>query len=147
MKLNKSLLLTALFAGSLLTGTSALQAQDSTNSATPPASDAPKPVRARPGFDMIAKRLNLTDDQKPKVKPIIEDMMTKLHEAGSDHSLSREDRQAKMKEIRDATGEKLKEILTPEQYETWTKMGPGQRGPRPAGSNPAHAPAGTNSNQ
>lgn len=146
MKMNKSIWLAALVAGSLFAGASALQAQD-TNSATPPASDAPKPIRARPGFDMIAKQLNLTDDQKPKVKPIIDDMMAKIRDVRTDQSLSPDDRRAKMKEIRDAAGTKLKEVLTPEQYDKWTKMGP--RGGRPPGSTPRPpaAPAGTNSNQ
>ena len=145
MKLNKSLLLTALVAGSLLTGASALQAQD-TNSA-PPASDTPKPVRARPGFDMIAKQLNLTDDQKPKVKPIIDDMMSKLRELRADQSLSQDDKRAKQKEIREAAGEKLKEILTPEQFTKWQTMGP--RGPRTPGSTPPPSapPANTSTNQ
>ena len=144
MKMNKSMWLAALVAGSLFTGASALQAQD-TNSA-PPAADSPKPVRARPGFDMIAKQLNLTDDQKPKVKPIVDDMMSKMREVRSDQSLSQQDKRAKMKEIRDTAGTKLKEILTPEQYDKWAKMGP--RPPRPPGSvTPPPAPAGTNSNQ
>ena len=71
MKLNKSLILSALVASSCLTGASALQAQDTNSAATPPASDAPKPMRARPaGFDMIAKQLDLTDDQKAQIKHI-----------------------------------------------------------------------------
>ena len=139
MKLNKSLWLAALVAGTLFTGASALQAQDSTNSATPPASDTPKPTRARPGFDMIAKQLDLTDDQKTKVKPIIDDMMSKMREARADQSLSQDDRRAKMKDIRDAAGTQLKDILTPDQYEKWTKMG--ARGGRPPGGTPPAVPA------
>ena len=135
MKLNKSLILSALVASSCLTGASALQAQDTNSAATPPASDAPKPMRARPaGFDMIAKQLDLTDDQKAKVKPIFDDMRTKITALRSDQSLSQEDRRAKMTEIRTATSAQLKDILTPEQYDKWTKMG--ARGGRPPGGTP-----------
>src|SRR5271168_4015753 len=123
MKMNKSLWLAAIVAGTLFTGASALQAQDSTTNSTPPASDTPKPTRARPGFDMIAKQLDLTDDQKPKVKPIIDDMMTKIRAVRTDQTLSQDDKRSKMKEIRDDASTQLKDILTPDQYDKWTKMG------------------------
>ena len=151
MKLNKSLLLTALVATSFFAGASALQAQDTNSAATPPASDAPKTIKARPGgFDMIAKQLDLTDDQKTKAKPIFDDMRSKMTALRSDQTLSQDDRRAKIKEIRDAAGAQLKDILTPEQYDKWTKMG--ARGARPPGSTPPAppvpaAPAGTNSSQ
>ena len=147
MKLNKSLWLAALVAGTLFTGASALQAQDSTNSVTPPASDTPKPTRMRPGFDMIAKQLDLTDDQKTKVKPIYDDMMTKIRAVGSDQSLSPDDKRAKRTEIRNAAGAQLKDILTPDQYEKWSKMG--NRAGRPPGGTPPAVPApstGTSTN-
>jgi Spy/CpxP family protein refolding chaperone len=146
MKLNKSIMLAGIVASSLFTGASALQAQDSSTNAAPPASDTPKPVRARPGFDMIAKQLDLTDDQKTTVKPIIEDMMTQIRALRADQTLSQDDRRAKMKEIRDAAGVKLKDILTPDQYAKWEKMG--ARGGRPPGGAPSATPppaAGTNS--
>ena len=128
MKLNKTLALAALVAGSLLAGSSALQAQDNTN--TPPAGGPPGGgMRGRPTFEMISKQLDLTDDQKPLVKPIVEDMQKQASELRKDTSLTQEDRRAKMKEIRDGAAAKLKDILTPEQFAKWQKMGQRQRPP------------------
>ena len=88
-------------------------------------------------FDMIAKQLELTDDQKPKVKPIIEDMQQKQRDLRADTTVAQADKRAKSKEIRDAATAQLKPILTPEQFTKWSSMGPGQR-QRP----PAAPPAG-----
>jgi len=126
MKLNKTLALAALVAGSLFAGSVALQAQDNTN--TPPAGAPPGGgMRGRMSFDTIATQLALTEDQKPKVKPIIDDMMQKSRDLRADSSLSQEDRRAKMKEIRDGATAKLKDILTADQLAKWEKMGQRQR--------------------
>jgi Spy/CpxP family protein refolding chaperone len=137
MKLNKTFALAALVAGSLFAGSVALQAQDNTN--TPPAGAPPGGgMRARPNFDTIAKQLELTDDQKPKVKAIFDDMQQKQRDLRADTSVAPEDKRAKAKEIRDAATAKLKDILTPEQFAKWQKMGPGMR-QRPQPTPPAAA--------
>jgi protein CpxP len=121
MKLTKTLALAALVAAGLLGGTS-LQAQDSTNtpSATPP--PGAHGMRGRPSLDQIAKELNLTDDQKTKMKAALEDQQKQIHALREDTSLSTEDKRAKAKTIREATQAKLKEILTPEQFEKLHKQ-------------------------
>ena len=61
-------------------------------------------MRGRPNFDMIAQQLNLTDDQKPKFRSIMESRMQKMRDLRQDPdfaSLSPEDRGAKMKAIQD----------------------------------------------
>ena len=153
MKLNKTIALAALVAGSLFAGGIALQAQDTPN--TPPAGTPPAgapPAGNPPGgamrgrgltFDMLAKQLNLTDDQKPKVKPIIENMQKQQRDLRADTSIAQEDKRAKAKEIRDAATHQLKPILTSDQFEKWSRMGPGQRQrpvPQPAGDNQATPP-------
>jgi len=140
MKLNKTLALAALVAGSLFAGSVALQAQDNTN--TPPAGAPPGGgMRGRPNFEMISKQLELTDDQKPLVKPIVEDMQKQASELRKDTSLTQEDRRAKMKEIRDGAAAKLKDILTPEQFAKWQKIGQRQRPPMvPPATPPATPP-------
>ena len=128
MKLKKTLALAALVAGSLIAGSSALQAQDNTN--TPPAGAPPGGgMRGRPNFEMISKQLDLTDDQKPKVKTVLEDMQKQMGDLRKDTSMAQEDRRAKMKEIHDGASAKLKDILTPEQFAKWEKMGQRQRPP------------------
>jgi len=137
MKLTKTLMMATLVAGGLLAGTS-LQAQDTPKdkpTGDQPAAQAPR----RPQFSLegLAKQLDLTEDQKTKVKPIMEEQQKKTAEVRKDTALSQEDRRAKMKEIREATGTQLKPILTAEQYAKWEKMGPPNRRPPTAPVAPA----------
>jgi Spy/CpxP family protein refolding chaperone len=154
MKITKPLIIAALAAGNLLVSGLALQAQDATNTPPPvPPAGGPPPgrppgpmgIRGRPDLEMMAKQLNLTDDQKPKFKSIMESRMQKMRDLRQDPdfaSLSPEDRGAKVKAIQDETEAQMKALLTPEQFDTWQKMPqPGMRGrrmgPPPGGPNAA----------
>lgn len=141
MKLKKTLTLAALVAASLFAGNT-LQAQDAPKDK--PAGEQPAPGPGGPGMrrppispDAIAKQLDLTDDQKTKLKPVIEEMQKKVTEMRKDTGLAPEDRRAKMKEIRDGMTAKMKEILTPEQLAKWEKMGAGGRRPGAGAPPPA----------
>ena len=151
-------LIAALAVGGLLTLSPAVRADDATNTPPsappaggPPPGDRGPGMRGRgPNIDMIAQRLNLTEDQKPKVKEILEGQrqhMRDLWRQGQD--LSREDRMAKMKSIREDTNAKLKAVLTADQFEQWQKMQSRMRGPRnrppggpPPGVGGTNTPAG-----
>ncbi len=126
MKLTKTLILAALCAGSLFAADTTLRAQEAATN-TPPAGG----MRGRGlNFDQISKQLDLTDDQKPKVKAVMGDQQQKLRDLRNDpsySSLAPEDKRAKMKTIRDEATAKLKDILTPDQFAKWQKMMPGQR--------------------
>ena len=67
------------------------------------------------GIEAAVQSLNLTDDQKAKVKDIFADAKTKKQALSSDTSLSEEQKKAKMKELHTATMAKLNEVLTPDQ--------------------------------
>lgn len=67
------------------------------------------------GLEAAVQSLNLTDDQKAKVKDIFADAKTKKQALSSDASLSEEQKKAKMKELHTATMTKLNEVLTPDQ--------------------------------
>jgi len=129
-------MITALVAGGVLAADVAVYAQDATN--TPPTQHAPAPARGRMNFDAIATQLALTDGQKAKAKPVFEEMNQKMIDLRKDTTLERPDRAAKMKEIRDDASAKLKEILTPEQFQKWQNMGPRNH------VRPVTPPAGTN---
>jgi Spy/CpxP family protein refolding chaperone len=116
MKLTKIFTLAAVVAGSLL-AVMALPAQSSTNA---PAAGGPPGIR-RPNAEQIAKDLGLSDDQKAKVKAVLEEQQKKMQELRANTGLSQEDKRAKMKEMRENFVEKMKEILTPEQFEKWQK--------------------------
>lgn len=121
MKMTKTLALAALVAGSLLAGIT-LQAQDAPADKPPGAQGGPGgPGKHGPNFDKIAKELNLTDDQKTKMKAVLEEERTQMKALHQDTSLSKEERQAKMKEIRESTRSAIKQILTPEQLKKWEK--------------------------
>jgi len=151
MKAIKTTLITALAVGSLLTLSPVLRADDATNAPSvappaggPPPGGPPGPgMRGRgPDFNMLADKLNLTDDQKPKVKAILDDQREQMRAVWQDQDLSREDRRAKMRSIHEATDAKLKAILTDDQYQQLQEMRPRMGGPRngPPGGPPPDAP-------
>ncbi len=83
----------------------------------------------------LTEVLQLTDDQKPKVKAALEDRNAKRKEL---RDATPEDRQTKGKAIHEAFTAKMKEILTADQLEKFSKLpGPGQgrhNGPPPGGA-------------
>jgi len=59
--------------------------------------------------------LNLTDDQKAQIKQIHEGMRSKVEAVKNDSSLSAEQKEAKIRDLRRDTHEQVKKVLTPEQ--------------------------------
>ena len=76
---------------------------------------AAKEMGMHGGLEAAVQSLNLTDDQKAKVKDIFADAKTKKQAVSSDTSLNEDQKKAKMKELHSATMAKLNEVLTPEQ--------------------------------
>jgi Spy/CpxP family protein refolding chaperone len=102
MKLNKPFIVAALALGSLLAGSLALQAQETTTN-MPPAGAPPAGKRSPAmSFENIVKQLEITDDQKIKAKAIFEEMQKQLADFRKNNpDASMADRRTKMKEIRD----------------------------------------------
>lgn len=67
----------------------------------------------------MAEQLNLTAEQKEKIKPILEAEREKMQGL---RDLAPEQRREKMQEVRKDVEAKLKPILTPEQFEKWKKF-------------------------
>ena len=68
--------------------------------------------------------LNLTDDQKAKIKDIFADAKTKHQAVSTDASLNEDQKKAKLKELHESTMAKMNEVLTPDQQaELKSKMG------------------------
>jgi periplasmic protein CpxP/Spy len=86
------------------------------------AQEAGKDAAKKKGFsaeqrlERMSTQLNLTDDQKPKVKAVLEDSAKKMKD------LAPEDRRTKGKEIRDEETKQLKAILTDEQFKKYEEM-------------------------
>jgi Spy/CpxP family protein refolding chaperone len=97
MKVTKSMVIAALVVGSLLAWNPALRAADTnTPPSVPPAGGPPggqRPPGIRgPNYDQLAEQLSLTDEQKPKVKAILEGQQKKIREFRDDKSLTQEER-------------------------------------------------------
>ena len=78
--------------------------------------------RIRERLQEVAKELNLTDEQKEKLKPIVQAEWEKVRELRADTSLSREQKIEKLKALKEELAPKVKEILTPEQLAKWKEI-------------------------
>jgi Spy/CpxP family protein refolding chaperone len=74
-----------------------------------------KEMGMRGGLQAAVESLNLTDDQKAKVKDIFADAKTKRQAVSNDTSLSDDQKKAKLKELHEGTMAKLNAVLTPDQ--------------------------------
>jgi Spy/CpxP family protein refolding chaperone len=73
-------------------------------------------------LEWLSKELNLTDEQKEKVKPILDDQSKQMHAAQEDTSLTQEQKRDKMKQIHQTTHSQINEILTPEQQKKFAAL-------------------------
>ena len=74
----------------------------------------------------MSERLNLTDDQKSQIKPLLEDRQKQVESLRADTSLSEDDRRAKMHTIMQDFHSKVSAVLTDEQKQKFEQMGPGR---------------------
>lgn len=113
-----------LLSGALLLATSAAFGlpQPLPQEPTPPAAGA----RHMPTPDEIVQRmsqqLNLTDQQKDQIKPIIADRQQKMQALREDTSMERPEKMQKMKAINQDSDTKIKAILTDEQKQKYEAM-------------------------
>jgi len=70
----------------------------------------------------MAKKLNLSDDQQAKLKPILEDQRKQMEQIRDDSSLSREDRFSKMKSVHENSAAQIKTLLNEDQQKQFDKM-------------------------
>jgi periplasmic protein CpxP/Spy len=70
----------------------------------------------------MAKKLNLSDDQQAKLKPILEDQRKQMQQIRDDSSLSREDRFSKMKSVHENSAAQIKALLNEDQQRQFDKM-------------------------
>ncbi len=70
----------------------------------------------------MSTALSLTPDQSEKIKAIMETQRPAVDAIRNDNSLSREDRRAKLQELRKTTDPQIEAILTPEQKTKWEEL-------------------------
>src|SRR4051812_34348628 len=66
-------------------------------------------------LDHMSKVLNLTDDQKAKIKPILDSESQQMQALKSDTSTAKQDKRAKMMDIHKSTMDQIKPILNSDQ--------------------------------
>ncbi len=136
MKMQKVSLLAILGLGGLLVCTNVASAQDSNAS---PRRGQGQNMEQR--LERLSTELKLTDEQKPKIKAILEESRKKMQELRGDSNLSDEQRREKLQTLRTEERNKMKAVLTPEQFEKLQNMRPGRRQGAPG------APAGSGADQ
>lgn len=72
-------------------------------------------AKAQAKLQTLSSELNLTDDQKAQLKPILQDEAQQLKALHDDTSLSPDQKKAKVAEIRQSHKSQVSSILTPEQ--------------------------------
>ena len=85
--------------------------------------------------------LNLTDEQKAKLRPILAEENQQLDTLQNNTSMTQEQKMAKANEIRQTAGPKIKAILTPEQLQKLAdlqKAKQQQNQSAPPGTTPPH---------
>ncbi|HEX4343889.1 MAG TPA: hypothetical protein VH255_10880 [Verrucomicrobiae bacterium] len=131
MKIQK-LSLAVLAAAGLLAFSVPAHADDtnSTPKMTPPTAPAGRPARgftAEAQMDRLTTALTLTDDEKPKVKAIVDDQFKQMSDLRSDTSMSPDDRRTKMQAIRTDVTAKMKDVLTADQFAKYQALPMGGR--------------------
>jgi Spy/CpxP family protein refolding chaperone len=73
-------------------------------------------------LERLSRQLNLTNDQKTKLKPILHNEWQEMKPIHDDTSLSQDQKREKMKSIHEKYRSDIAGVLTPEQQEKWKNM-------------------------
>ena len=111
-------LLVVLTAGLVLAG------QNSAPKTSPQGHEAMGAAASSPDahVQMLSEKLNLTDEQRTKLKPIFQDQAQQLKAVHDDTSLTQEQKTAKSKAIHASFHDQINAVLTPEQQAKLKEM-------------------------
>ena len=70
----------------------------------------------------LSQQLNLTEDQKKRLRPILAGEFKQMRAVGEDVSLTQDQKREKMKQIHEASRPQVQAILTPEQQQKFAQM-------------------------
>lgn len=122
MKITKWTLAAALMLAGLANLQPPALAQEKPDAAKPTAPRRERPGQAGDRLERMTKELNLSDEQKGKLKTLFEQQAAKTKAMRDDTSLTQEQRREKARAIREEFTGKIKEVLTKEQNEKWQKQ-------------------------
>lgn len=122
--LKQMLALSAMAAFSFVTPVVTAQTQDNAENKAQEAtqSSAQQQDNAESKLQQMSQELNLTDEQKTKLKPILQDEGEQLRALKSDTSVATQEKFQKAKEIRASHKQQIDAILTPDQKQKWQQM-------------------------
>jgi Spy/CpxP family protein refolding chaperone len=80
------------------------------------------PMSADEHLQMLSQRLNLTDEQKTKIKPIIEEHLQQRQAIMKDESLTPEQKHSKMQASMESARHKIEPLLNDEQKKQLAQM-------------------------
>ena len=95
-------------------------------------------MRGRRGGPMA--RLNLTADQRAKLQPILQQQHQQVQAIRNDSSLTQQQKQEKIRTLRQSSMSQMQGILTPEQQQQMQQWQQNRRGRR--GHGPGQVPQG-----
>ena len=73
-------------------------------------------------MEWLSQHLNLTEDQKKQLTPILAGEFKQMRAVGEDTSLTQDQKRDKMKQIHEAARPQVHAILTPEQQQKFARM-------------------------
>jgi Spy/CpxP family protein refolding chaperone len=100
------------------TAAPAADAQQATNG---PGRMGRQPMNPDEQVARMTKRYNLSSDQQASIKPIVANQQQQMQALRGDSTLSREDKMAKMKSIRDDSSTKISAILNDSQKQKFAQ--------------------------
>jgi|SRR5581483_3727673 len=93
-------------------------------------------------LEWMSKKLNLTEDQKAKLQPILQDQFQQMKAVREDASLNREQKRDKMNQIRQTFHPQVVAVLSPDQQQKLEQMKANREAHRGKRA-PAAAPEGS----
>jgi len=84
-------------------------------------------------LERLSQQLNLSDEQKAKIRPLLRHEMERIMQVRSNTSLSQGETQRRIQTIRRDTNQRISVFLTPEQKKQWQENRQAQRGGPPGG--------------
>lgn len=87
-----------------------------------PSADIKKEKRKGKGYDKIAQDLNLSADQKVKMKEIKVSFKGKMQAIRTDKALTKEQKKAQVKDMYAAHEAEIKALLSADQYAKWSEV-------------------------
>ena len=92
-------------------------------SAAPAGTECPKAHKAgKQAGHKLMDALNLSDEQKAKMAPVLQKAKSDAKAVRADQSLSKQQKHQQLEALRQSTAQQLQAILTPEQFQKFQQL-------------------------